>query len=318
MTQDRRITDKLPGHPLQWDDSASPSAAPAAGQAGLAKLCDQLIDIWDDGTRNAPEGRVYVEGALEQVIEEIRAAALAVPLFAPVAADTEQATSPGNINAYCNDLLDCVAALDDAGYPDVQTEMRAAVARIRKSLATPADAGADDQWDRQAEQLTREMGLGGGKINMNATSVLDILVDDDAADAGAGLTEDRIDFIARQYFAESAAQEHAKNAIHDAMQELARLSTPGAPKAPQSAPNDSKAAPAPVTAESAHADDIAWGHDLQLRLMSASQDVTEHDDARQVMAEAACCLAALTGRPVSQSMERAADAAETRDAKGGE
>lgn len=36
MTQDRRITDKLPGHSLQWDDSASPSAAPAAGQAGLA------------------------------------------------------------------------------------------------------------------------------------------------------------------------------------------------------------------------------------------------------------------------------------------
>lgn len=35
MTENRRITDKLPGQPLQWDDEAA-SAAPAAGQAGLA------------------------------------------------------------------------------------------------------------------------------------------------------------------------------------------------------------------------------------------------------------------------------------------
>jgi len=47
--------------------------------------------------------------------------------------------------------------------------------------------------------------------------------------------------------------------------------------------------------------DIEWGHDLQTRLMAASQDITESDEARNVMAEAACLLASLTGRAAHQA-----------------
>lgn len=45
---------------------------------------------------------------------------------------------------------------------------------------------------------------------------------------------------------------------------------------------------------------IEWGNDLQGRLIHLSQDMTESEDARQVMAEAACLLASLTGHAVSQ------------------
>lgn len=45
---------------------------------------------------------------------------------------------------------------------------------------------------------------------------------------------------------------------------------------------------------------IEWGNDLQGRLIDLSQDMTESEDARQVMAEAACLLASLTGHAVSQ------------------
>lgn len=45
---------------------------------------------------------------------------------------------------------------------------------------------------------------------------------------------------------------------------------------------------------------IEWSNDLQGRLIDLSQDMTESEDARQVMAEAACLLASLTGHAVSQ------------------
>jgi len=48
----------------------------------------------------------------------------------------------------------------------------------------PLDGAPDDQaFDRNAERLTREAGLGGGSINPNATSVLDLFVDDKPAAA---------------------------------------------------------------------------------------------------------------------------------------
>ncbi|WP_409266868.1 hypothetical protein [Massilia sp. BHUDP2] len=101
MTQDRRITDKLPGHPLQWDDAASPSAAPAAGQAGLAmprELTDKMAEALEDAVR----GEMSVEwdpdlgsnvsfGSWDKVYAALCAAA-------PVAADTEQAT-PRKVDA---------------------------------------------------------------------------------------------------------------------------------------------------------------------------------------------------------------------------
>jgi hypothetical protein len=43
-----------------------------------------------------------------------------------------------------------------------------------------------------------------------------------------------------------------------------------------------------------------WSYDLQTRLIAASQDLAQDDDARQVMAEAACLLAALTGSANTQ------------------
>lgn len=50
---------------------------------------------------------------------------------------------------------------------------------------------------------------------------------------------------------------------------------------------------------------LEWSHDLQERLITASQDFAEHESVRQVMAEAACLLAALTGvRAAPTSGER--------------
>jgi len=40
--------------------------------------------------------------------------------------------------------------------------------------------------------------------------------------------------------------------------------------------------------------DIDWSRDLQTRLMNASQNIAENEDARQIMAEAACLLASLS------------------------
>lgn len=82
MAQDRRITDKLPGHPLQWDETASPSAAPAAGQAGLAKL-----QRFEPATHAADVGEM-IDCADGQYVLFGDVCAL---LAAPVAADTEQA-----------------------------------------------------------------------------------------------------------------------------------------------------------------------------------------------------------------------------------
>lgn len=45
------------------------------------------------------------------------------------------------------------------------------------------------------------------------------------------------------------------------------------------------------------AEETAWSHDLQDRLIAASQNIAEDDEARNVMAEAACLLAAITGTP---------------------
>lgn len=42
----------------------------------------------------------------------------------------------------------------------------------------PGESDDDQQFDRNAERLTREMGLGGGAINPNATTVLDLFTDD--------------------------------------------------------------------------------------------------------------------------------------------
>jgi hypothetical protein len=41
--------------------------------------------------------------------------------------------------------------------------------------------GMDDAWDRNAERLTSEAGLGGGSINPNATSIEDIFLEGEEA-----------------------------------------------------------------------------------------------------------------------------------------
>ncbi|MBD8654158.1 hypothetical protein IFT68_00775 [Oxalobacteraceae sp. CFBP 13730] len=48
---------------------------------------------------------------------------------------------------------------------------------------------------------------------------------------------------------------------------------------------------------------VAWSIDLQARLIAISQDIAADDDARQVMAEAACLLAKLTGAAPSPAKE---------------
>jgi len=68
------------------------------------------------------------------------------------------------------------------------------------------------------------------------------------------------------------------------------------------------ASAAPVAAQAGQVavpdEQLEWSHDLQERLIAASQDFDEHESFRQVMAEAACLLAALTGVRASTSGER--------------
>lgn len=55
-----------------------------------------------------------------------------------------------------------------------------------------------------------------------------------------------------------------------------------------------------INEASPHQVDVQWSYDVQARLIAACQDATESDEARQVMAEAACLLASITGRPAHQ------------------
>jgi len=71
---------------------------------------------------------------------------------------------------------------------------------------------------------------------------------------------------------------------------------------PAGAPSDQvnlKLITAPVAAKASHvvvpAEQIEWSLDLQERLIAASEDFAEDERACQVMAEAPCLLAALTG-----------------------
>ena len=75
-----------------------------------------------------------------------------------------------------------VASVDPATVLALIALARRAPAPVA-ALDAPEAAHADDDqaWDREAERLTREMGLGSGKINPNATSVMDLFVDDDEA-----------------------------------------------------------------------------------------------------------------------------------------
>lgn len=111
---------------------------------------------------------------------------------APVAADTEQATI--DTPMFREMFTKCMGTLGASG-GERRTAWEAIVAHIDSVKiappATPADAGAG-----------------------SATK--------------AQLTDERIDYIARQYFSEPGGQDGARNAIHDALQELARMSTPGA------------------------------------------------------------------------------------------
>jgi hypothetical protein len=59
------------------------------------------------------------------------------------------------------------------------------------------------------------------------------------------------------------------------------------------------------TAPAAPADQIAWSHELQARLMLA--DDQGDDDLHNLLGEAACCLASLTGRPNTTASQPSLD-----------
>ncbi len=344
MTQDRRITDKLPGHSLQWDDSASPSAAPAAGQAGLAKL--RTYDPDRDCPGVMEERDKYNDGDYYKV-EDVQA--LFATLAAPVAADTEQARDllpPLGIRndrdmlnylmqAFDNEMSVCdrchhsesTATCDSAGF------LREYLAAT--PLATPADAGAGDALtDERIEELVPwEQGL---------SDPYDVYFD-------------------RVKFARAVEREV-----------LAHLSTPGAPVtacgalvetltahlrrempagtvicrpdwwAMKIARAISTGSPAPVTAEPAQqwisVDErepednqtvaiLYWPYNNRenSQVAGAAEYVDgafyTHEGDMHHWPSHWAPIPVLPAQPVAtdeQGMERAADAAETRDAKGGE
>lgn len=146
MTQERRITDKLPGQPLQWDDNAgaaraaSPSVAPAAGQAGLDELVTWDAELYHRGPLGIPDARMAVfNGGGFYRVEDVRE--VFATLAAPVAADTEQATADvENLIATAHQLREVKHWAAQAAVP-----LLAEIAgRMLKAtpLATPADAGA--------------------------------------------------------------------------------------------------------------------------------------------------------------------------------
>lgn len=75
MTQDRRITDKLPGQPLDWSDTASPASNKAA--ADLTSQAEQASQAW--GKDQIDRG-VYFTDARRQIYRDgYLAALLAAP-----------------------------------------------------------------------------------------------------------------------------------------------------------------------------------------------------------------------------------------------
>lgn len=197
MTQDRRITDKLPGRPLQWDDNAgaaraaSPSAAPAAGQAGLAKLREVAQAAtpgpWEWWTSNSTlrltgadgkdGGVLYAYGrsgnsdiccspenqAFIATFNPATVLGLLDRLAAPVAADTEQATIDTPefsqlLARFCvaNEQLEEAMGREVFEAVDNLSAARAALIAHIDSVklttpATPADAGAGQQPEEQIE-----------------------------------------------------------------------------------------------------------------------------------------------------------------------
>lgn len=183
MTQERRITDKLPGQPLQWDDNAgaaraaSPSAAPAAGQAGLAKPEDikAAFESWaaKDGTYDMRPAkwktisvggtpydgyvRPYLQDRTVYAFQGYSAGYADGLAAAPAAADTEQARDAARYR-FLRDKKSSLAerapyiARDCANShfrpawihgEDADKIIDAAMGAA--PLATPADAGADEQ-----------------------------------------------------------------------------------------------------------------------------------------------------------------------------
>jgi len=235
MTQDRRITDKLPGHPLQWDDSASPSAAPAAGQAGLAKLvnahCNDLSDcaaiLDEDGRFKATAAEIRV------AVTELRAA---VRLAAPVAA---------SLPLQITDKM--AEALEDAVRGEMSVEWDPDLGsnvsfgswdKVYAALCAAAPVAADTEranWRKALHELRMAVSYRAACItegNQDKIAFADeklwaahekageVLAT--PADAGAG-PKDR-DEVRRQ-----AIEDGCHREIADLRAEVARLSTPGAP-----------------------------------------------------------------------------------------
>jgi hypothetical protein len=78
-----------------------PTPARQAGPTDWRHRCAVLIDIYDDGTKNAPEDRCYVDGAFTAEIDEVRAllaAPEALPEAAPVCTCAVR-LMPGQIGA---------------------------------------------------------------------------------------------------------------------------------------------------------------------------------------------------------------------------
>ncbi|MEX5744691.1 hypothetical protein [Massilia sp. X63] len=222
MIQDRRITDKLPGRPLQWEEGATPSAAPAAdapmpnaeleriaeefrmhadsdddaelraggekrliafdyfkrgwittkgaapaaGQAGLAKpedlrraICSAVVNcghVIDDERVMVMANPKQEGNALSQLVDRIAA----IPtLAAPVAADTRAEGATEQASCDAKDLIAIAAQLREVNHWAAQTSValldeiagRMLKAAPAAPLATPADAGAGQQPDEHVE-----------------------------------------------------------------------------------------------------------------------------------------------------------------------
>ena len=308
MTENRRITDKLPGHSLQWDDNAgaeqaaSPAAAPAAGQAGLAKLPRYR---WGALAMN----REPVEGQGYHLVKDVEE--FFATLAAPVAA-TEQATSGALIDILTDYLRREMPAGTVICRPDWWA-VKIARAIAAAPLATPADAGAGKALsDARIAELNREaqdQGISGIAPSIYLARAVEREVLARMSTSPAPVT------------AEPAQNIHENEEVRQAVAEgLRRLWGCGRVWSAWNVGTMSEEDFYAADESDECIDQMIHAIAFLIAPAPADRDAIRVEVLDEVLAvhrqarnwEAADAVRAL------KSMERAADAAETRDAKGGE
>jgi hypothetical protein len=153
----RRIDDRLPTEPLDWEDPEvkhareSTRLANAMAEAGAAFLAH--MDVGGVIAQIPNTDQYVVAGTLAMIAKVLPADAPIPPLTAPAPLTDELRKL---VNAHCNDLLDCAAILhDDGRFERTAEEIRTAVAELRAAMRAAPAPQQSELTDERIEELAR-------------------------------------------------------------------------------------------------------------------------------------------------------------------